>query len=98
MKPAKLSDASSKYGAPMGRSDTVHPGDADEAASIELQRVELDEGGYDDGGAYWGVGQPLYLALITVDGEQGSLFFRANSPAAARTHVMRLYPNATIES
>lgn len=50
-----------KYGAPMGRPDS-HPGDA---AVIEgkfwLRRVYLNSGGYDPGGAYWGIGEPLYF-------------------------------------
>ena len=49
-------------GAAMGRSS----GRIDAAdlpyRSVYLSRVKLDSGGYDDGGAYWGIGQPLYCA------------------------------------
>lgn len=28
-----------------------------------LFRVNIDSGGYDEGGAYWGTGQPLYCLM-----------------------------------
>lgn len=70
------SNVSSKYGAPMGRRSTskrdlereqIKPG------KLYLQRVRLDSGGYDSGGAYWGHGEPLYVAT---DHEDVTLFVR----------------------
>ena len=52
--------ACSQYGASMGRRDNIT-----EALAVEklhLQRVRLDSGGYDPGGAYWGHGAPLFVA------------------------------------
>lgn len=49
-----------KYGAPMGR---MGNGPIDPDGRIVATPVDLDEGGYDDGGAYWGLrpaGQSLY--------------------------------------
>lgn len=60
-------------GAPMGRSESPL-GDA--PRSIRLFRVNLDSGGYDDGGAYWGRGAPLYCAQCDEGGRQ---FVRAAS-------------------
>lgn len=54
----KMENVSSKYGAPMGRRDY---GNTPENG-IRLFRVYLDAGGYDNGGAYWGLGMPLYCA------------------------------------
>lgn len=68
---------SGRFGAPMGRSESPL-GAA--PRNIRLFRVRLDSGGYDDGGAYWGIGQPLYCATCP-DG--GRRFTRANSRAAA---------------
>ena len=63
----QFADVSSRYGAPMGRSTTGTL--SDEPRSVSLFRVKLDSGGYDDGGAYWGLGPPsLYCA---VDDEGG---------------------------
>ncbi len=47
----KFENVSSKYGAPMGRhtGPTISYG-----GKITLQRVRLNSGGYDNGGAYWG--------------------------------------------
>lgn len=67
----KLPNVNSRYGAPMGRSN-VAPANwqADpEPRSLRLVKVPLDAGGYDAGGAYWGLGgKPLYC-LATRAGE-----------------------------
>lgn len=47
-----------RYGAPMGRPNG-HV-DPDATGPFALQRVPIDSGGYDRGGAYWGLGEPLY--------------------------------------
>ena len=66
----KLPEVSSRYGAPMGRPNAAPANwQADpEPRSLRLAMVPLDSGGYDSGGAYWGLGQPLYC-LATRDGE-----------------------------
>jgi len=65
-----------RYGAPMGRHTGPQPeGDGDK---WRLQRVPIDAGGYDPGGAYWGLGGALYWACNTATG--GESFFRV-SPA-----------------
>lgn len=55
---------SCRYGAPMGRFSV---GNLDTSPrSVRLFRVRLDNGGYDDGGAYWGlrpIGQSLWCAI-----------------------------------
>jgi hypothetical protein len=62
---------SCRYGAPMGRRDDM----IDYGARLYLRRVPLDSGGYDPGGAYWGLGSPLWAYG---DGE-GWCFIRASS-------------------
>lgn len=59
-----------KFGAPMGRESFGKP-----KYPVRLRKVNIDRGGYDDGGHYWGSGKPLYMA--TGDGYQE--FQRANS-------------------
>lgn len=49
-----------RSGAQMGRRDATL--DFSEPRSINLFEVKLDSGGYDNGGAYWGRGEPLYVA------------------------------------
>lgn len=72
------SKVSCKYGAPMGRG-----GDAplNAAQRIHLQRVKLDSGGYDRGGAYWGVGEPLFVAW---DDTEGEVYLRASGRDRAK--------------
>lgn len=58
----------SAYGAPMGR--TTY-GDQRNFTKFRLFRVKLNKGGYDDGGAYWGIGKPLWCAMSehAIEGE-----------------------------
>jgi hypothetical protein len=70
-----------KYGAPMGRHAGPTPSSSGEKWT--LQRVRLDRGGYDPGGAYWGIGQPLYWANDGAD----DAYFRARDRAAAKAYV-----------
>ncbi len=66
---------SSRYGAPMGR----HADGSIETQVlrfIRLFRVRINSGGYDDGGAYWGLGEPLFCAI---DDDGNRQFTRAHS-------------------
>lgn len=76
----KLPLVFSKYGAPMGRRDG-HPGHEPEG-KVSLQRVRIDSGGYDSGGAYWGAGGPLFWA--TDESGDYERFLRAASREAAK--------------
>ena len=75
---SQFSQVGSIYGAPMGRSEDRIPADLP-ARSVRLYRVKLNRGGYDDGGAYWGTGQPLYCAEWTIGEEDGRRFVRADN-------------------
>lgn len=56
----QFDNVSCTYGAPMGRRSAP---DLDTTrGTVRLFKVKLDSGGYDDGGAYWGLGGPLYCA------------------------------------
>jgi hypothetical protein len=76
-------------GAGMGRVDT-RP--AAWSGKVCMTKVRLNQGGYDSGGAYWGVAEPLYWAASD-DGEL-DLWFRAESREAAKAHVRSLYLGA----
>lgn len=82
------SNVSSKFGAPMGRrSYAARAPDSTGVPKLSLQRVRIDCGGYDAGGAYWGLGQPLYVAT---DGDGIEVFVRAPDREAAKTAVRDL--------
>jgi hypothetical protein len=58
---------------------------------VSLRRIQINNGGYDSGGSYWGLGQPLYWAgsdCGTVD-----LWFRASDRDDAKEHVRETFPN-----
>ena len=79
MSKRQFSKVASQHGAPMGRASH---GSIPECfpRSVRLFRVNLDSQGYDDGGAYWGIGQPLWCAIGEHDtGCQSRAFIRADS-------------------
>lgn len=72
-----LSDVSSARGAPMGRcGGALEPGEP-----LAVYPVTLDPGGYDSGGAYWGLGAPLWRVIGERSG--GVRYVRAGSRAQA---------------
>lgn len=75
---------SGRYGAPLGRRSATFA-NLDPAKRIQLFHVPLNGGGYDRGGAYWGLGAPLWCAM---DHEGETAFFRARDRAAAKAHVV----------
>lgn len=61
---------------------------------VHIQRVHTDTQGYDSGGAYWGLGKPLYYAWSdcgTID-----LWFRAGDRIEACRELMRRVPSARL--
>ncbi len=50
------------------------------ARSVRVFRVRINSQGYDDGGAYWGIGNPLFCAT---DGRDYRMFTRADSRLCA---------------
>ena len=81
---------SCKYGAPMGRHTGPEFLDCD-AGRIYLRSVPLDSGGYDQGGAYWGIGDTLWE---TLDQDGNGFIFRAPCRDAAKRHILETYPEA----
>ena len=59
---------------------------------VSLRRIRLDSGGYDSGGAYWGIGAPLYWAAS----EDGAvdMWFRARDRDSAKAIVREKHPGA----
>lgn len=100
---SQLPDVSSRYGAPMGRptqsgfrnrnGDWVECAVLNGAAPFYLVRIPLNSGGYDSGGAYWGLGAPLYRfeysRLSDISG-----FVRGRTRDAAKAAVREIHPNA----
>ena len=93
---------SSRFGAQMGREsrdsyttksgEVIHMTVTKDAAPMRLARVRLDRGGYDQGGAYWGVGEPLYeyeAHLTDING-----FVRGWTREKAKQAVRDIHPNA----
>lgn len=76
----------SRYGSPTGR--TTSPlGQG--IKSVNLFKVRLDSGGYDQGGAYWGLGGALWCAYCDEGGRQ---FIRAGSRISA-AFALDISPN-----
>lgn len=70
-----INDVNCSRGAPMGRIELL----PSTPVKLFLRHVALGSGGYDKGGAYWGLGEPLYVAYGHDDnGEFVCLFVRAS--------------------
>lgn len=80
-----------KRGASMGR---LNKGAGTGSIKFTLQRVRLNQGGYDQGGAYWGHGWPLYWAW-SVDGTI-ERFFRAANRDKAKEVLRVEFPAARL--
>jgi hypothetical protein len=65
-------DVESSRGAPMGRM-RYGIASAQPPHSVRLFIVRIDSGGYDDGGAYWGIGMPLWCAVGTVERDESGI-------------------------
>lgn len=79
--------AGSARGAPFGRPSSISP-EKDPGARYYLSRIRIDAGGYDPGGAYWGVGEPLYN--FTTDDGTESGYLRAADRDHAKDKVRQL--------
>lgn len=62
---------------------------------MRLNRVELDAGGYDRLGTYFGLGPPLWFAYGSdSEGESIEMTFRAENREGAESKVLHSYPTA----
>jgi hypothetical protein len=92
MKPNPTPPVDSNRGAPMGRYSGPDPLNTD-AGRLYLSRVPINSGGYDAGGAYWGLASvALYCAM---DQDGATRFFRAISRDSAKRQILADYPAAT---
>lgn len=92
MKPY-LPKAYSQYGADMGRQNNrTGPG---YPVKFRLRKIQIDSGGYDSGGAYWGTGQPLYYAWGDGAKEVQEYWTRAWDREEAKAAVRAKWPKAS---
>lgn len=101
MTPPYKVNVSSPRGAPMGRSDFYPQGTRLDAHKLHLRRVPLVDGGYDQGGAYWGCPASLWCAwndagtvLQAIDNTGTVIFVRAGDREAAKACIRETLPNA----
>jgi hypothetical protein len=89
-----LSNVSCKYGAPMGRSDFI-PDDIETAGKLYLEKLRWVDGAYDQGGAYWGMGDPIYRASGETATECLEIFVRAKDREDAKKQIKEIFEGAT---
>lgn len=91
---AKLPHACSQWGSSMGRADSILEPDA--AIKFSLTRMRMNGYGcYDEGGAYWGQGAPMWR--VEGDGPEfvNQMFIRAADRDQAKAKVIAKFPRAT---
>lgn len=91
--PYHFTKVGSMYGSPMGRTRCL--GDGISPCKLHLERIRLNMGGYDSGGAYWGTGTPLYVAHGYDDREAIQIFVRASNRQEAKETVQRERKNVS---
>ena len=95
MKTLKLPNVFSKYGAPMGRRNSL-PDDTDLPIKLRMIRLKWVDGDYDEGGAYWGYNgcNSVYWANGDGPDENHDVFVRAMNRRDAKAAVREILPNA----
>src|SRR5688572_24408472 len=93
MKMPNIARIESPRGAPMGRPETL-PTNPNAAHNIALLGIRIYAGGYEAGGAYWGIGAPLWCAA-SEDGELCE-YFRAESRQAAEFMIQSKYLRSSL--
>ena len=98
MKRPTLPNASSMYGARMGRPNTFDFSESHNPIKFNLYRMPMVDGDYDQGGAYWGGGNPTIGWMYHAYGEGEKfvqeLFIRATSRDKAKEEVRKYFPKA----
>lgn len=84
-------NVNSQYGAPMGRRNNGTPAHVD-GERLYLRHVPINSGGYDAGGAYWGLGQRLWFWSNTEGDRNG--YFRARDREEAKAYIREDAPDA----
>lgn len=97
MKYPQLPNAYSIRGADMGRSNDINEPDA--KIKFHLYLMQMFDGDYDSGGAYWGCGSRatgwMYHAYgYGSDGQKNEIFIRALSRDDAKRQVLEIFENA----
>lgn len=64
------------------------------AVKLTLQRIQLDGGGYDRNGTYFGTGSPLYWYAADDEAGEVDAVVRANGREDAKRIIRDQYPNA----
>lgn len=80
-------------GAPMGRTNYCNNPEAE----VEVFLVNMVDGDYDDGGAYWGGSPSIPLYCARDEDRTVQVFYRATSIEAARRAVLHDYPQLRIK-
>jgi hypothetical protein len=82
----------SQYGAQMGRQFQTEG----KPECLHLQKLRMVDGAYDTGGAYWGMGTPIYCAFSPEDTENDipiRVFCRAHNREEAKEEILRRLGN-----
>lgn len=81
-----------RRGASLGRASSPAGNGETIVRKFTLRHVRLNNGGYDSGGTYWGLGPRLYWAASECGGI--SCYIRARDRQAAKDTIRNRYPGA----
>lgn len=92
--PQALANASSKYGAAMGRLDSIS--EPHFPVKFHLVKLRWVSGDYDQGGAYWGNsgGTSIFHAWGDAEEFEQEMFVRASTREMAKEMIRQKFPRA----
>jgi len=90
--PQELSKGCSQWGAQMGRMNTIT--EPDFPVKFRMEKLRWTDQCYDQGGAYWGSGDPIFHAWGDADQDEQEIFIRAKDRDDAKAQVREKFPNA----
>lgn len=90
--PKKLSNASSKYGAQLGRPNKIS--EPEYPVIFHIEKLGFHDYAYDRGGAYWGAGDPIFHAWGDGKNEEQEMFVRAKDQKDAEEQILKQFPKS----
>lgn len=78
-------------GSMTGRANHYPAWEESDSLKLRMVKLRINSGGYDEGGAYFGQGNPIYW---TFDDNDTSIFFRAKNRLDAKRIIRQTLPNA----
>jgi len=90
--PQELSKGYSERGAQIGRPNTIT--EPDFPVKFRMEKLRWTDSCYDQQGAYWGCGDPIFHAWGDGEEDEQEIFVRATDRDDAKSQIREKFPKA----